>query len=315
MTSLVGNNRAAHRRFWRGALCSPLRIGWRAGLRMTAGIGIVWGMFSAATLPLQAQSRQAPLRELQVGLSPQQFQQDFTQRIGNRFAPVCISTHRAPRGRVVIGVLWEKREGGRVVVRAGLSRDEMKEAVNKQANDGFRLTWMTAAGWGGEERYTAVWEKAPGQQLAVRYGYPLQEMSRLQEGFAKKGYVIHSLMAVEDQGKIRFTAVWERDESADRQWQANLTLGVFLRQVRERPQQGYRLRQAVPYVFRRGVRIACIWEKRSGPAQEVRTQLTTPAVRRLNEEMLKKGYRPALVAGVSVNAKDRYLVVWEKTKR
>lgn len=246
-------------------------------------------------------------------MSSAEFQREFQKRIQNNFAPLWVSAHYAPRGRVVVSAVWEKRSGGDVKLQAGLSRDEMTKAVNKWASAGYRLEFMTGSGMGGFERYTAVWEKAPGQQLAVRYGYPLKELLKRHTEFTtKKGYVIHSIVAVEDDGRLRYTAAWEKDDLADRKLYMNLSEGTFLQQIRKLPKQGYRLRQVTPGIAGRRMRIACIWDRTGGPEQEIGTRLTEAAVKKRNADMTGKGYVPAIVSGLSINRHDRYYIVWEK---
>lgn len=257
----------------------------------------------------------APPRELQVGLAGNAFQKAFKKRTAARFAPLDFSTHYGGRGRIVLAAIWEKRDSGEFKMKAGLGRDALEKEIKSLADAGFRLEHLTATGSGGKALYSAIWTKAPGQRLAARFGYPEKEILKLHRQFTAKKYAIHRIMAVEDNGKIRYTAAWEQDDGNRRELQLGISDSVFQREIRSRPKKGFRLRQAFAYVDRRRVRIACIWEKSAGPQQEIRVGLTAGGLKRLHEQMTKKGFAPARISGYGVNGRDRYIAVWEKAAK
>ncbi|MFQ5732868.1 MAG: hypothetical protein ACE5KM_13050 [Planctomycetaceae bacterium] len=261
------------------------------------------------------QAADPPERQLAAGMSLRAFQKDFPTRIKNKFAPVSFSTHYGLRGRLVTSVVWEKRRSGRITMKVGLNSNAMKKEITDVAEKGYRLELMTGTGAGGDDRYSAVWSKAPGQEIAVRYGYPAKQLRKKHGEFKAKGFVIHSIMAVEVSGTVRLSAAWEKDDTVLRQLQLDLALGVFRREARERTKNGFRLLQACPYVAGRRVRVACIWEKQTaGPIQEIHTNLTAIALKKMNAKLIGKGYVPALIAGYAVNRRDRYIAAWEKGK-
>jgi hypothetical protein len=257
----------------------------------------------------------APPRELQVGLSHEEFQKEFQKRLKARFAPLDFSSHYGPRGRIVAAVIWEKRDSGRFRMKAGISRDVLEKEIKSAAEAGFRLEHLTASGSGGTGLYSAIWTKTAGQQLAVRFGYPEKEILKLHQQFTGKKYAIHRIMTVEDRGQVRYTAAWEQADGDRRELQLGLSDTAFQREIRSRPKGGFRLRQAFGYVDRRRVRIACIWEKSAVPAQEVHVGLTDAGLKRLHEQMTKKGYTPAQINSYGVNGRNRYIAVWEKAKK
>ena len=268
-----------------------------------------------ATLAMASRVGAAPPRVLQTGLTSETFQAEFKKRVAKRFAPLDFSAHYGLRGKIVIAVIWQKRETGRFEMKAGLDRDRMEKEINRSANQGFRLEHLTALGSGGVARYSAIWSQKPGQQLAVRYEFPAQEMLKLHKQFTTKKYSIHRIMTTDDAGKTGFTAVWEKADGDRRELQLGISVGFFQRQIRERPKKGFRLRQAFCYIERRRPRIACIWEKRDGPKQEIRSSLTEIALKKIHAQMTKNGLVPAMIAGYPVNGRDRYLAVWEQNKK
>jgi len=270
------------------------------------------GVLLVSFIPVTA--RPAPPRALTFGQSSAEFQKEFGARRKNGFAPVCFSAHYSRRGRIVTATVWEKRSRGRFKMQAGLTRDAMKQDVAASLDAGYRLEEMSAMGAGGKELYSAIWTKAPGQKLTVRYGYPKQEILKIHKELAAKKNVIHSIMAVEDRGTIRFTAVWEGDEESTREFQIGLSNAGFQQEARERAKNGFRLRQVAAYINRRRLQFACIWEKQDGPSQEIHTGLTEAALKKLADRMTAKGFSPAEIGSYAVNGRDRYVAVWEKGK-
>lgn len=272
----------------------------------------------AAVLPLVSIAASAdaapPQRELTVGQDSSAFRKEFEQRTKNRFAPLAISTHYSLRGRILVSTVWEKRTGGRFLLKAGIKRGEMQKLIAKNGDDGFRLQHMTGSGSGGRETYTAIWDKAPGQRLAVRYGCTKGELLKRHAEFTGRKYAIHRIMAVESSGRIRFTAVWEADVPHKRELQAGIPESAFARQARRRTKNDFRLLQAFGYVEGRSPKIACIWEKSTGPEQEIHARLSETAVKDLDRKLAAKGFAPAFVNGYAVAGRDRYIVVWEKRK-
>ena len=262
------------------------------------------------------QSEDPPVRELTAGLSVAAFQKEFKARIKKRFAPVSFATHYAQRGRIIVSVVWEKVEGGDLKMKTGLDSATTKKEITDFAKKGYRLERMTATGSGGPDQYSALWNKAPGQELAVRYGYPAQQLLKAHKEFKDKGFEIHSIMPVEVANSVRLSATWEKDDTVLRELQVGLAEGAFRRESRERPKKGYRLVQACGYIAGRRLRFACIWEKVSaGPVQEIHVNLTDVALKKMHAAKIAKGFVPSLIASYSINRRNRYVVAWDKFEK
>lgn len=276
--------------------------GHGAGLVLVFLIGLAPGTSSA----------QPPQRELTVGQTSKEFQAEFDKRLKNDFAPVSFSAHYDSRGKVRTATVWENRTEGKFGIKAGLTQKATTELVKKMITDGYRLEHLSAMGRGGE-RYSSIWILAPGQQLAVRYGFPLTELMKRHKEFTNKQYAIQALTVFRDKGKTFYTAAWEKAEFAERVFYADATLAAFMKQTRERPKKGFRLRQVYTYVNSRRQSIACIWEKTAGPPQVVEANLTEAALKRTMKKMAGSGHSPTMITGLSLGGRDRYVVVWEKT--
>lgn len=267
------------------------------------------GVLLDASGPAVAQS---PQRELVVGLTSKQFQAEFDRRNKANFAPIAFSAHYNARGKITASAIFEKRTQGRFNFKFGQSQKETSELVKKMSTDGFRLQHLSATNF-GPERYTSIWQLAPGQEIAIRYGYPLTELLKRHKTFTAKGYVIHALTAFRDKGRTYYTAAWEKDDLFKRVFQARLSVGAFVKQNRAKAKEKYRVKQLYTYLDGRRQYVACIWENKPGPDQVVETNLTPAQLKKTGEKMKGTGHVPRLITGLALGRLDRYLVVWEKT--
>lgn len=254
-----------------------------------------------------------PMRELTAGLTLQAFQKEFDARMKTLFAPVSLSTHYRPRGRVAISVVWEKRKRGRIRTKTGLKTDAMQKEVADADKKEYRLELMTGSGSGGPERYSAVWSNRTPREIAVRYGYPTKRLLKAHHEFKAKGFQVRSVMAVDAANNTWLGAAWEKNNTVLRELQVDLAEGAFRKEARERPKKGWRLVQACAYFRGRRLRVACIWQKTlGGPVQEIHSNLSEVALKRMNEKLTGQGYVPSVIAGYAVGRGDRYIAAWEK---
>lgn len=257
---------------------------------------------------------QADKREMTFGLSSKEFKAEFAKRVKAKFAPVYFSAHYTAKGQITTAAVWEKQTGVQFNLKAGLSQKETTELVKKMAADGFRLNLLTATNFGGEQ-YSSIWVLAPGQQIAVRYGYPLDVFMKKHKELSGKGHIIHTLTAFRDKGKTWYTAAWEKDMIFKRAFHARLTLPAFMKQHKKQVKRGYRLRQVSTYLDGRRQSVAAVWEDKRGPEQVVQANLTEPALKRTLKKMKDTGHVPLMITGMTFAGRDKYLVVWEKAEK
>lgn len=254
-----------------------------------------------------------PPRELSVGISGEEFQKEFDRQTGNGLRPLDVAVCAAGR-RITVSMLWERRLRPAFKMRAGMSRDELKQQITDAGKDGFRLIDLAGIALGETELYAAIWdkEKEPGPQLTVRYGYPLAEFRKVHKELASAGNAIICLTALEEDRKVRFTAAWEKQETPSRELELDLSEPRLEKALRDRSKKGERLVAVCPYSSGRFVRYACVWEKSAGPEQQVQLSLTAAALKRLEPAMAEKGLRPAHITAFAAGGQDRYAVIWEE---
>lgn len=274
---------------------------------LTAGI-------SSTALFVRPSIAAAP-RELEIGIPGLDFQTVFEKQLQKKSPPIDLVAFYTKNRRMLIAAVWERQTSADFQVQAGLSREAMRKAITDFGGKGYRLAHMTGSGSGGPELYTGIWNKAPGQKLVVRYGFPQKELLALHAKQAANKYLIHRIMAVEVNNTIRFSAVWEADVTALRELRIGLSETAFRRETLTRPKKGFRLRQAFVYVEKRRVKYACIWEKSDGPQQLIRYRMTAVALKKMRAKMTKRGYRPAQIHGYAVNGRALYVAVWEETAK
>lgn len=254
-------------------------------------------------------------RELTYATPHTEFQKLFDKQLKRKFVPVDIASYYLTPASLQFAAIWEPRAVGDVQVRVTLTRDALKQQVTDFGNKGYRLEHLSGTGAGGAERYNAVWNKIPGQQVVIRYGFPQKALLAEHLKQTEKKFVLHRVTAVEIDNAIRFTAVWDNDGIGRRELDLGMSATRLKRSVRNRAKAGFRLRQLCVYVERRAVKYGCIWEKAAGPAQELVTGMNVRTLQKTHEEMTANGFRPRQILGYGINRRDRFVGVWEKVAR
>jgi hypothetical protein len=251
-------------------------------------------------------------REISYSIPAADFQKHLDKQFQRKLSPRNLVAYYVSRGRLRAAGIWQKQSQGESQVRAGLTRDELKKTIDDYGEKGFRLAHLSGTGAGGPEKYTAIWEKAPGQKLDAAYGVTDRDLMKIHLSQAVKKNVIHRIVAVEIKNQVFFTAVWENDETAKRELELGMTVIKFRKEIRTRTQAGFRIRQIFVYVLGRKTRYACIWEKSDGPKQQVSLNQTLSMMKKTPAKMKKDGLQPSQIHAYSLNGRERFVVVWEQ---
>jgi hypothetical protein len=104
------------------------------------------------------------------GLTPQQYQQEFDNWIGQGFRLKLVNGYGVG-GAEQYAAIWVKDGGPAFVARHGLTgtayQAEFDALVGQQ---GYHLTWVSCYRHAGEQRFAAIWEKSPSPAWVARHG-------------------------------------------------------------------------------------------------------------------------------------------------
>ncbi|MEH1924768.1 MAG: hypothetical protein V7L07_27410 [Nostoc sp.] len=123
----------------------------------------------------------------------------------------------------------------------------------------------------------------------------------------------HSTIQAIANGQDRYAAIWVKSGGAAWEARHGLTSAQYQATFDKLVGQGYRLVDVSGYGVNGQDRYAAIWVKSGGPAWQARHGLTSAQYQATFDKLVGEGYRLVHVSGYSVNGKDRYAAIWEKS--
>jgi hypothetical protein len=84
------------------------------------------------------EQRAGPPQQARHGLTPQQYQQTFTQLVGQGYRLVTVSGY-AVAGEVRYAAIWEQRAGPPQQARHGLTPQQYQQTFTQLVGQGYRL--------------------------------------------------------------------------------------------------------------------------------------------------------------------------------
>lgn len=208
--------------------------------------------------------------------------------------------------------VWEKRSGPAWVARHDLSPEDFQKAIDKLTADGYRPTWISGNGVGGQARYAAIWEKRGGPAWSVRYGLSEEEYQKESIKRAADGDRLTVLNGYDVGGQVRYAAVWERRVAPIWASRFGLTADGYQKAFDKYFDEDYRLTSVSGCAEGGQARFAAIWEKREGPAWVARHALTAAEYQKEFDKQAAAGYRLAFLNGYDVGGRALFAAIWEK---
>src|SRR5262245_2084837 len=102
--------------------------------------------------------------------------------------------------------------------RHGLTAQQYQNEFNRLVSQGYRLVDVSGYGEGGEARYAAIWEQAPGPAWEARHGLTAAQYQATFDSLVAQGYRLVHVAGYSVQGVDQYAAIWDR--SPGPVWQA-----------------------------------------------------------------------------------------------
>jgi CubicO group peptidase (beta-lactamase class C family) len=201
------------------------------------------------------------------------------------------------------------------VSRHGLSPAQYQAEFNKWTKEGYRLTQVSGYSDGGQDRYTAIFEKKSGPAWAARHGLTGAQYQSEFDKLTKDGFrpVLVSGFASGNQAK--YAAIFVKEAGAPA-WSARhgLTGAQYQAEFDKMTKEGFKLADISAYTVAGQDRYAAIFEKKTGmPSWSARHGMTSAAYQTEFDKMADQGYRLVKVSGYSAGNQPRFAALWEKS--
>jgi hypothetical protein len=166
-----------------------------------------------------------------------------------------------------------------------------------------------------EPHFAAIWEKSSGPAFVARHGLTSEEyQQQFDQLVGQEGYCLTDVSGYEDQGQVRYAAIWEKKSCPPFVARHGLTSQEYQQQFDKLVgQQGFRLKLVDGYSVSGQDRYAAIWEKSSGPAFVARHGLTSEEYQQQFDQLVgQEGYCLTDVSGYEGGGQARFAAIWEK---
>ncbi len=154
---------------------------------------------------------------------------------------------------------------------------------------------------------------AYGVDWVARHGLTPGDYQSTFTNLANQGYRLKVVSGYTRGGQERYAGLWVK--TAGPAWAARhgLSSAAYQTAFDDFRKQGFRLVYVSGHAVNNQPRFSAIWEKSSGPAWEARHGLTAAQYQKTFDDLKKAGYRLRHVNGYSVNGKDFYAAIWDKS--
>jgi CubicO group peptidase (beta-lactamase class C family) len=199
------------------------------------------------------------------------------------------------------------------VARHAMTPAQYQTEFNNWSSKGYRVTSLSGYTKGGQELYTAIWNKVAGPAWAAKHGLSAAAYQTAFTEMSNQGYRLQTISGYAVSGQARFAAVW--DKSGGGAWAAkhNMTAAQYQQAYNENSSKGYRLQYVSGYVVNGTEYFAAIWEKKTGGAMVVKHNMTAAQYQQAFNDNTSQSYTLKLVSGYEKNGTDLFAAIWEKT--
>lgn len=172
------------------------------------------------------EQRPGPEWHARHGLTPDQYQQSFTELTTQGFRLVDVSGYTSG-GQERYAAVWERGSGLAWQARHGLTAVQYQQVFDQLVEQGFRLVRISAHTVGGEDRFAGIWEQRPGPAWQARHGLTAEEYQKVFDELTGQGFRLVDVSGY-GAGSSRYAAVFEQVDGPA--WQARHGLTSFRHQ-------------------------------------------------------------------------------------
>lgn len=210
--------------------------------------------------------------------------------------------------------IWVKDDGAPFVAHHGMTAAQYQQQFDQLVGgQGFVLSLVNGHTVGGQDRYSAIWEKRPSPAFIARHGLTSQAYQQAFDDNVRQGFRLTLVSGYEVAGQARYAAIWEK--SGGPAWEAHhgMSSQQYQQTFDQLVGQGYRLRLVNGYSVSGQELFAAIWQKDGGPAFVARHGLTSQQYQVEFDNNVRQGFRLIWVSCYRHANEERYAGIWEKS--
>ena len=134
--------------------------------------------------------------------------------------------------------IWEKAAGPAWAARHGLNATDYQHAFDQFVGQGYRLTWVSVYGVGGQDRYAAIWEKSAGPAWVAHHHQSETNFRVTNAALANQGYELICAGAAAVGGQDLYAGLWQKNTNASVSYHG-MTSGTYQLKFDQLSGQGF----------------------------------------------------------------------------
>ena len=186
------------------------------------------------------EKRDGPAFQARHGLTSDQYQQTFTELVGQGFRPTNVSGYSLNR-EARYAAIFEQQGGPAFQARHGLTADQYQQTFDELVGQGFRLRDVSGFGLGGEARFAAIFEQDGGPAFQARHGLSADQYQQAFNDLTGQGFVPTVVSGYNVGGQDQFAAIFEQQSGIPFQARHGLDSASYQQTFNELVGQGFRL--------------------------------------------------------------------------
>jgi hypothetical protein len=201
-----------------------------------------------------------PAWEARHGMESGLYQTEFDNWTKKGFRLTLVSGYSAPQGPPHFAAIWQKKSGPAWYARHGMSSTQYQQEFDQANQKGYRLTWVSGYGVGGQAYYAAIFEKKTGPAYVARHGLTSKEYQTVFDQLTKQGYRLLLVDGYTVNGQDLYAAIFEMSKGPVYVTHHGMTSTDYQTKFNQYVSQGYRLTLVSGYGDKEA-RYAAIWTK------------------------------------------------------
>jgi CubicO group peptidase (beta-lactamase class C family) len=252
---------------------------------------------------------QLTLPELRVAADD--FEGVFNARVSDGYRLRTISPYVVD-GAEYYAALWSKEPGPEWRAVFGVSAAQLQRIGDARSREGYRRTWISAHEFGGQVRFSGIWEKRSGAWQA-RFGILSGQLQSTIEELGKSGYQPVHVYGYAAGGTSNFAVIFDKtDQPPTTSVKFDVPAAEWQKTFDEQTRQGYRLKVSTTYRIGSSDFFCGLFEKTTVPGFS-RSGVSAAGYPTLLNNLFYQGFRLATLVATIVPTAPRYNIIWDNT--
>ena len=210
--------------------------------------------------------------------------------------------------------LWVKDGGVPFVAHHGMTSAQYQQQFDQLVGkEGFVLSLVHGHTVGGQDRYSAIWEKRPSPAFVARHGLDSNAYQQAFDDNVRQGFRLKVVSGYEVAGQARYAAIWDKSQGPAFVARHGLNSQQYQQAFDQLVRQGFRLKLVNGYSVAGQELFAAIWEQDGGPAFVARHGLTSQQYQTAFDDNVRQGFNLVWVSCYRHGNEERYAAIWEKS--